>query len=389
MKNIKTVAVVILLLSLSFASCDKEEIKTANQYKNELSFPDQSNSHSKNERFQNLLDNYVAKGIIGASIYIKDGNGTWLGSGGSADLASNIPMEVHHQFLIASNSKMYTATVIFSLIDEGILNFEDPINQWIDHSITDKIGNGNEAKIKHLLGHTSGIQDYYTVAFEMARYNTQYNQWTAEEILAYIYGKKAYFNAGQHYAYSNTNYLLLGMIAEKASGKNLKEVYRERIFEPLGLNNSYFDILNNAAPPSLVKGYISLYGGGYVESEFLYKDELGTGDGGIATTAQDLGLFIDNLMHRNIVSNNSLALMQDWFDIGEGGKNGFGLEYFTDDHGVSYGHTGGVDGFSSFVNYYPEQDVTFIRLYNFLPGSQAVFEAANDLERDLRKVIFE
>ena len=134
-----------------------------------------------------------------------------------------------------------------------------------------------------------------------------------------------------------------------------------------------------STPVSLVKGYFSLYGSGYVESEFLYKDELGTGDGGVAINAQDLGIFMDALMKGELVSEESLNQMQDWFDIRGGGKNGYGLEYFEHDAGISYGHTGGVDGFTSFVDYFPEEEVTITVLFNFSMGTEAHFNATLDL----------
>lgn len=378
-----------LLLLFILSGCSKDEIHDYEKYENGLSFPYDSDAHPKHESYQAIVDQYIPKGILGTSIMIKDEAGIWLGAGGSADLASNVAMQPGHQFLIASISKMYTATAIFSLVDDGVLSIDDPVSKWIDQSITDKVDNANEANISHLLAHTSGIHDFYTIAFEMDRFNRTYNDWDASEILEYVYGKNAYFEVGQNYAYSNTNYLLLGLILESATNKSLKEVYQEHIFDPLQVKNTFFDVRNNSTPATLVKGYYGLYGGGYVESQFLYKDELGTGDGGIATTAQDLGMFIDQLMNGNIVSQSSLDKMQDWFDIGEGGKNGFGIEYFTNDYGISYGHTGGVDGYASLANYYPDRNITIIKLFNYLPNSQSSFEATVDFMDAIDRAVLE
>lgn len=146
-----------------------------------------------------------------------------------------------------------------------------PVNKWIDHSINNKVENANSATIKHLLSHTSGIHDYYTVAFEMARYNVEYNYWSQEEILKFVYGKNATLTVGESYSYSNTNYLLLGMIIENINDLTLKEAYYKRIFNPLGLQNAFYDSKEHATPSSLISGYCNLYGNDYVLYDFYIK----------------------------------------------------------------------------------------------------------------------
>lgn len=366
-----------------FYSCTNDDIAESEQYENTLSYDDASSQHPKNEKYNALIADYVQQGIIGTSVYIRDDYGTWIGTGGIADLASGIQVETDHQFMIASVSKVFTATLIYSLIDDNIVSIDDPIEKWLPQEVVANVANANKSTIEHLLAHTSGIPDYYTVAFELDRYNIDYNYWSQEEILKYVYGKNAISSAGSGYSYSNTNYLLLGMIIEKATGISLKDAYSNYIFDPLKLKNAFFDVKENAAPPTLIKGYYNLFGDGYIHSGFLYKDELSTGDGGIVINAQDLGAFLDALMHGQLISDESLDKMQDWFDIEDGGKNGYGLEYFTDDYGISYGHSGGVDGFTSVAHYYPAEDVTVIVLFNFTPAdtlSDTLFEFINTMK---------
>lgn len=385
MQNIYFLVLVGILFIAS--SCTEDTIEPIDKYQNELSFIDTSDSHPKNDDYQAVIDKYIPKGIIGCSVMIQDSAGVWLGAGGMSDLASNIPVGVSHQFMIGSISKMFTATVIFSLVDKGLLSIEDPVNKWIEKEVADKIDNANEAKIQHLLGHTSGIADYYTPAFEAARYNRENNNWTQEDILSYVYGKNASFTVGQRYGYSNTNYVLLGMIIEKASGKSLKENYHEYIFNPLNLTTAYYDIQQKATPSTLIKGYVNPYGVGYIEASSLYGDETSTADGAIIVNAQGLGRFIDALMNGELVSTSSLAKMQDWFDIEEGDeKNGYGIEYIVNDYGIAYGHTGAVDGFSSIARYYPSRNITTVFLFNFSPTNES---ASIGLAKELTGVIFE
>lgn len=377
--------IVFLCIATVFYSCTKDDITVSEQFENTLSYDDTSAQHPKNEKYKTLIADYVQKGIVGTSVYIRDDFGTWIGTGGMANLDSAIEVENSHQFMIASVSKVFTATLIYSLIDNNVLAIDDPIEKWLSQEVVNNVANAKEATIEYLLSHTSGIPDYYTVAFELARFNIDYNYWSQEEILKYIYGKNAVSSVGSGYAYSNTNYLLLGMIIEKATGIPLKEAYSNYIFEPLNLKNAFFDVKENAAPPTLINGYYNLFGNGYVHSDFLYKDELSTGDGGIVINAQDLGTFLDALMHGQLISDESLDKMQDWFDIESGGKNGYGLEYFSDDFGVSYGHSGGVDGFTSVAHYYPVENVTVIILFNFTPAdklSDTLFEFINKIKNE-------
>ncbi|MFT4850537.1 MAG: D-alanyl-D-alanine carboxypeptidase, partial [Sediminicola sp.] len=280
---------IIAAILLCCSSCEKDGIIPSNQFNNTLSFEDNSFQHIKNDTYQSVIDSYIKKGIIGTSIYVNDNNGIWIGAGGKADILSNIDVDKGDQFMIASITKVFTATVIFSLVDNGILTIDDNISEWIPSSIANNIENANEATIADLLSHKSGIADYYTTKFEMARYNTEHNYWVQEDILKYVYGKAASFPVGQKYSYSNTNFLLLGMIIENATNMTLKDAYDENIFLPLELENAYYDTGRDAASTSLISGYYNLYGNGFILSDFLYKDELSTGDGGIIINPQDLG----------------------------------------------------------------------------------------------------
>lgn len=364
----------IFLLTLLplVVACEKNEVFPESYYDCGFVFPDSSSSHPKAALYQSILDRNRKAGIIGASLMIKDKAGVWVGASGKADIASGVNVHPCSRFLIASVSKSFTAAATFTLVDDGILSLDDPLNKWISKSITDKIANANEVELRHLLGHTSGIPDYYTLQFELDRVNKIENKWTQEEVLKYAYKKKATNGVGESYYYSNTNFLLLGMVIEKASGLSLEDVYKKKIFEPLELSSAYYSTFK-PIPQGTVKGYVDMYGNGqYVESEFLYKDELNTADGGISSNVYDLGVFFERLLKGDVISKQSLedmtayeALPSDWVDADFGHfKNGLGLEYNKTPYGYSVGHTGGIDGFLSVAQYFPEHDATFVLLVN-------------------------
>lgn len=361
----------ILTLTLLY-SCQKNELFPEERYECEFSFPDSSSIHPKAALYQSILDKNRKLGIVGATLMIKDKDGVWVGASGQADIASQIAVQPCHRFLLASISKSFTAAAVFRYIDKGILSLDDHLSKWLDATVVNKLENAENATIRHLLSHTSGIADYYTLQYELDRINNTDNHWQQEDVLAYAYGKKATHPLGETYFYSNTNFLLLGIILEKAAGQSLPEVYQQEIFNPLNLSSGYFS-QEKPIPADLVKGYVDIYGNGqYVESEFLYKDELNTADGGIAMNAYDVGLFFETLMQGPLLSDTSLQAMTAWFDLPPDWvdedfghfQNGLGLEHNQTNGRRSVGHTGGIDGFLSIAQYFPAEDATFVLLVN-------------------------
>lgn len=382
-----------LLFSLgAFLSCEKDEVRAASFYNCDASFADSSAFHPRAAAYQAILDENRKDGLVGAVLLVKDKEGLWIGASGKADLAANVDVQACNTFLIASISKVFTATAIFRYVDRGILSLDDPINKWIPRSITDQIANGNEAQIGHLLSHRSGIRDYYTNRFELDRYNKVKNGWTKEEVLEYTYGGNADFAVGETYGYSNTNYLLLSMILESASGQSFEAVYQQEVFIPAGLQTAYYSE-KQPIPDGCVRGYSDINGDGKLaESENLYLDELGIGgDGGIAINAYDLAQFLERLMKGELVSQASLDKMSDWFDLPEDWhwesfgqtENGYGLEKFNVGDTYAVGHTGAIDGFNSYGFYFPQEDMTYILFVNntraWNTSKRKIFEQVTEL----------
>jgi len=273
------------LLSISavvlfIISCEKNDVLPVNYYNCNTTFQDTSKVHPKASKYQSILETHRKNGLVGAVLLVKDKHGLWIGADGKADIASNIDLQPCNQFLIASISKVFTSVAIYRYIDKGILSLDDPINKWIDRSITNKVKNANEAKIRHLLAHTSGIVNYHTLQFELERINRISNSWTKEEVLEFVYGSKATNVVGEVYHYSNTNFLLLSMILENASGLSFEEIYQQEVFDPLGLSSAYYSE-TQPIPDGCVKGYADVFNNSqYVESEFLFIDDLGNGGAG-------------------------------------------------------------------------------------------------------------
>ena len=363
---------VLFAFALIGTSCEKNEVFAPTKYACDFNFSDSSVIHPSAAIYQEILDKHRKQSLVGAVLLVKDQDGLWIGSSGKADIASGVDMRPCNRFLIASITKVYTAAALFRYVDQGMIGLDDPVKDWVSSEISEKLANVDQSTIRHLLGHTSGIPDYYTMQYQLDIINSVHNGWRHEDIVEYAFGKNPTHAVGETYYYSNTNFLLLGLILEKVSGKSLEDVYRDEIFQPLNLTSAYFG-KELPIPGDLVKGYADIYGNDqFVESEFLYKDELNTADGGIATNVYDLAIFMESLMNGDLISQTSLSEMTNWFDLPEdwsGGplghtQNGLGLEHFTTEYGSAVGHTGSIFGFNTIIQHFPQEDATYILLVN-------------------------
>lgn len=373
---------ILLFIGLIFMQCEELETFPASNYEQPVSFNDSSSIHPNAAGYQAILDNHQKQGLVGATLLVKDGNGLWVGAAGYADLASQVSMGTNSLYFIASISKLFTSAAVYRYVDQGLISLDDPIAQWLSSEIVDKVDNVKGANIGHLLSHRSGIRDFYTTKFDLDRINDDHH-WSKEEVLKYAYGKKASFSVGEDYEYSNTNFLLLSIILEQVSGMTFEEVYQEMVFDPLQLTSAYYSE-EIVIPSNVVKGYVDIYDNErFVESRFLYQDELGIGgDGGVAINAYHLAVFLQNLVNPDFISASSQTQMTNWFPI-EGDndvfgqtENGYGLERFNTPYESAIGHTGGIDGFITFGFYFPQSDMTYVLLCNTADASKGeLFES--------------
>lgn len=369
----------LCVVALPVQSCEKNPVLPASTYTCSLSEPDLSADHPKADTYTDMLEAYQKTGVVGATLLIEDANGMWMGAAGKADIASDIVVQVCHPFAIASISKVFTSAAVYRYVDKGMLALSDPISKWLSEDIVEKVSNADQATIENLLAHTSGIADYYTLSLELDRINKEYNEWTKEEVLTYTYGLPATNAVNETYYYSNTNFLLLSIILENVSGLSFEQVYQQEVFGPAGLVSGYYSE-SNPVPDNTVKGYVDLYDNGqFVESQFLYQDEIGIGgDGGVIINTPDLAKFFKQLWAGDLISETSRQTMAEWFalpqdwiwdDLGQD-ENGIGIERFNTEYGSAIGHTGGVDGFGTFAFYFPETGYSMVLLMN-TAGSDA------------------
>lgn len=300
---------------------------------------------------------------VSACVMIPE-HGTWIGAAGISHDRNPILPEMH--LWIASNTKTFTAVLIMMLVEEGVLSLDDPISDWL----TSYENIDGSIRIRQLLNHTSGLYDF----LENPQYKTDIfsnpgKYWTQDYTLNYVLSP--YFSPGTDWMYSTTNYILLGMILKKAHGvEKLSDIYREKIFNPLGLDDTYVGVDENHMG-ILAHGWSDFRGNGERDdltsiSDTSMLSSLWTG-GAIISTAFDMAKWINDLYNQKLVSAASLSEMtdfveSDWGPIVKG--HGLGTTLLVVDGDSLYGHGGYYYGYNSEIVYNPKRNLSIAVLMN-------------------------
>lgn len=202
------------------------------------------------------LDAVAAKAFAlgaspGAVVGVRTPQGTWTKAYGSADPAAGTPMQVGMHTRIASLTKMYTATIVLQLAQEGKLQLTDTIGKYVDG-----IPNGDRITLTQLADMTSGVASYTMNEKLLQKYFADPTAvYTPEEVIAAGVAVSPLFAPGESFAYSNTNTVLLGTVIEKVTGEDIGQVMRQRIFDPLHLTNTSWPGTSAALPEPYAHGY--------------------------------------------------------------------------------------------------------------------------------------
>jgi CubicO group peptidase (beta-lactamase class C family) len=260
---------------------------------------------------------------------------------GKDDVASGKLSNNLTKYRIGSISKMFTACLIFQAIEENKISLKQAINPYFP-----KITNAKKITIGNLLNHHSGIHNYTNDTSYLNYYTTSKSQ---KEMLEIIQEGGSDFKPNSRAEYSNSNYVLLSYILEKIYKKSYEDLLLAKIIQPLSIKNTY---LGTKLSPEKKECYSYRYSGKW-ELEKETHSSVAMGAGGLVSTTEDLLIFITNLFEGKIITAASLAQMMKLED-------GFGMGIFPvpfyDKKG--FGHTGGIDGFSSFLYIFPAENTS-------------------------------
>lgn len=241
------------------------------------------------------------------------------------------------KYRIGSISKMFTATMIFQLIEEGKIKLTTTLDNYFP-----AIPNAGEITISNLLNHRSGIHNF-TSDPEYLNWMTQPK--THDEMLAIISGNKSDFQPNEKASYSNSNFVILGYIIEKITNQTYSKNLEERITSKIGLSNTYYGGKTNANNNEC---FSYQFAGSWTQLPETDMSIPG-GAGALVSTPTDLCKFIEALFSLKLVSNNSLLQMKTLTD-----NIGMGMFQFPFFNKKAYGHNGGIDGFVSTLGYFPD-----------------------------------
>lgn len=326
------------------------------------------------EEVERYLDEESAyKGFQGVALVAQGNEIKFAKAYGNADYDDNIVNKVNTRFAIASNTKQFTAVAIMQLMEDGKINLDDTIDKYFP-----KFKYANQITVRELLQMRSGLVDYLNAAelyfkdeeslkilndYREKAYFDEYvsdSRWTADIILNNLYLSELQFEPGQAYDYCNTNYYLLGLIIEQASGVSYEDYIKENIFKPCGMK-----ISSMSAEDTDAKGHGSVESG-----EIVVNPKFTFAAGNIYTNVYDL-LRWERMLHTGkLLSQESYNEM-----ITPSEDSGYGFGLIISDGIIR--HSGVIDGFNSYTEYDPAKDITIIILENYDP-STSILEAKYD-----------
>jgi D-alanyl-D-alanine carboxypeptidase len=383
----------ILLLATSlFGACQKENnSNTAASYQCSLPFADSSAANPNHAKYSQLLTSITASGVPGILMSVHTpGRGIWLGAAGKADLRNNVTMQPCNISRMGSTVKTFTAVTILKLAEEGRLRLDDTAAKYLSAETIKNIANADKATIRQLLNHSSGVFNYIQSArFQTASLNNLVKEWHPDELLSYAREKAAYFSPGTDVNYSNTNYIFLGMIIEKVTGKPFWQVFQEKIFTPLGLNNTLF-AATNKVPANIVRGYVDFYSNlQVVDATYFSGWDYYTADGGLISSVYDMNRFLSGLFAGRLINAASLQQMLSWksaqkpaddfFSI----QNGLGIFKISTPRGEAYLHSGDAIGYYAAMVYFPATQTTIVWAVN---GNYGKIDAFISSKKAMEKI---
>ncbi|MCU5668910.1 serine hydrolase domain-containing protein [Bacillus cereus] len=308
----------------------------------------QTSTQSDRTSVKKAMRDELQLGYPGILAKISKGGKTWSYTAGVADLKTKKPMKADFRFRIGSVTKTFIATVLLQLSGENRLNLDDSIEKWLPGVIQGNGYDGNQITIRQILNHTSGIADYINSKdFDITDIKKSY---TAEEFVKMGISLPPDFAPGKGWSYSNTGYVILGILIEKVTGNSYAEEVENRIIEPLDLSNTFLPGNSSVIPGTKhARGYLQLDGASELK-DVTYINP-GSSDGDVISTADDLNKFFSCLLGGKLLKEQQLKQMLTTVPTNrEGTGYGLGILEIKLPNGVSvWGHRGAVPGFSTFA----------------------------------------
>jgi len=317
-----------------------------------------------NQGIQNIIDKdrqtYHIPGIE-VSIICPGDNAPRDFVSGTTEINGNTLVQTDSMFQIGSETKSFIAVILLQLEAEGLLSIDDPIGKWLPAISPD----WRDITIRQLLNHTSGIYNFTDVMIAMIIKDNNFDlkkQWTSDELLKLLDDQSPYFEPGMGWHYSNSNYILAGMVIESVTGKSIGEEMKIHLIDPLGLSNTHY------IPAIYTDKIMQHMAHGYARSGIFHEEpkditESNSSWAGAAganiSTSHDMAIWFNKLTSGNILPAQQMKEMTSLVNENNGQSipdtaqaAGYGLAImhdFTTFGEESWWHSGGTLGYSSFM----------------------------------------
>ncbi len=271
-------------------------------------------NHNAREALDSVIDKAVREGLVGGTaLIISEWNGQYQRAFGAADISTAKISNTCQKYRVASITKMFTAVATLLLVEEGTISLETKVGLYLDTPLISGISGIDQVTIEQLLNHTSGIPNYDNdPRFAPLILNKPGRHISLEKKLSLVSGKDrlpdwVIRKLGQ--IYSNTNYLILQLIIEKATGKSYEQFVKENVILPLELADTSFGS-ENPYPEGLATGYVDFYGNGVMRDVNEWDAYRFDAEGDLISTAQDLAIFYESLLTGRLLSDSLLNKMK-------------------------------------------------------------------------------
>lgn len=307
-----------------------------------------------------ILDKYRAEGLPGITFMARKGNRYWEYNTGSYDLEKGAEMKGCLVWPAYSISKMYTATAILKLVEEGKIMLDQKIQACLPPALSARIPGAGKITVRMLLNHSSGIENFWQNPDFIAGYmENPARTYVLDDFLEA--GSGRLFEPGTDIAYSNTNYLFLSLIIDNVTGEGHEKAFQKYIYSPLGLSGTFYKTLPASRQNDTPRLYADVEGAGelmeYTElSHLQFQNE--SGSNSVMATPRNFVDFMHGLSHGGLLNAATFSEMKkEYTGKDQADVYGLGLEYFEKNQ--MYGHSGSSFGGRTLLLYNPKTDTSF------------------------------
>ncbi|MFF1449503.1 serine hydrolase domain-containing protein [Streptomyces sp. NPDC058274] len=301
----------------------------------------------------------VDSGVPGVAAQAKDRNGTWKAASGVGNLRTGKARGADDRYRVGSITKTFVSTVLLQLEAEGRLSLDDKVEKWLPGVVQGNGHDGSRITLRQLLNHTSGVYDYTsdedfgrTYFLKDGFFEHRYDTLTPQQLVGIAMSHKPDFAPGTSWSYSNTNYVVAGMVIKKATGHSYATEIRHRIIEPLGLHATVVPGTSARLPQPSSRAYGKLAetatGPTYDVTEI--NPSLASSAGEMISDSGDLNRFYSALLRGRLLPAAQLAEMKATVKVDVIPNTGYGLGLMDRELSCGvhvWGHGGGIHGSTS------------------------------------------